>query len=57
MSSVKELIQQAVARGWCSEKNSGKAMDSDLALAIADEVDLMLETDEFSDAISDENEQ
>ena len=33
-----EAIRGAVARGWCHPKNSHKAMDSDLALAIADEV-------------------
>lgn len=34
----KELLG-AIARGWCSEKNSHKTMDSDLALAIFDEVE------------------
>ena len=34
----REDVLGAVARGWCSEKNSGKTMDSDLAVAIADEV-------------------
>jgi hypothetical protein len=41
---VKECINReellgAIARGWCSEKNSHKTMDSDLALAIFDEVE------------------
>ena len=41
---VKECINReellgAIARGWCSEKNSHKEMDSDLALAIFDEVE------------------
>ena len=31
-------IVGAVARGWCSKKNSHKTMDSDLAWAITDEV-------------------
>lgn len=31
-------LLQAIARGWCSEKNSGKVMDALLALAIRDEV-------------------
>ena len=34
----RELILGAVARGWCSKENSRKVMDSELALAIADEV-------------------
>jgi hypothetical protein len=41
---VKECINReellgAIARGWCSEKNQHKTMDSDLALAIFDEVE------------------
>ena len=41
---VKECINReellgAIARGWCSEKNSHKTMDPDLALAIFDEVE------------------
>ena len=35
----REQLLGAVARGWCSEKNSHKTMDSDLALAIFDEVE------------------
>jgi hypothetical protein len=31
-------VLQAVARGWCSPKNSDKVMDVDLAEAIAIEV-------------------
>jgi len=34
----REELLGAIARGWCSEKNSHKEMDSDLALAIFDEV-------------------
>lgn len=34
----KDLILQAVARGWCSPENSGKEMDTTLAQAVADEV-------------------
>lgn len=40
---TKEQIMQAVARGWCSEKNSSKTMDVDLAMAITDEVILELD--------------
>jgi len=41
---VKECINReellgAIARGWCSEKNEHKTMDSDLAVAIFDEVE------------------
>jgi hypothetical protein len=35
-------IRGAVARGWCHKVNERKTMDSDLALAIADEVNAML---------------
>jgi len=35
----REELLSAIARGWCSEKNSHKIMDSDLALAIFDEVE------------------
>jgi hypothetical protein len=35
----REQLLGAIARGWCSEKNSHKTMDSDLALAISDEVE------------------
>ena len=38
MELRKEEVAQAVARGWCSEKNSSKTMDSDLAMAITEEV-------------------
>jgi len=34
----KEEIMQAVARGWGSEANSGKVMDTDLAMAITEEI-------------------
>jgi hypothetical protein len=37
----KEILG-AIARGWCSEKNSSKTMDSDLAMAIADEIKAIL---------------
>lgn len=36
---TRELILQAVARGWCSPENSSKEMDGSLAAAIADEVE------------------
>ena len=35
----REELLGASARGWCSEKNSHKTMDPDLALAIFDEVE------------------
>ena len=35
----REELLGAIARGWCSEKNSHKTMDSDLALAIFDEIE------------------
>jgi hypothetical protein len=35
----REALLDAIARGWCSEKNSHKTMDSDLAVAIYDEVE------------------
>ena len=35
----REELLGAIARGWCHEKNSHKTMDSDLALAIFDEVE------------------
>lgn len=39
-----EDIQQAVARGWCSDRNLLKRMDSDLATDIADQVAALLFT-------------
>ena len=38
METRRESIAGAVARGWCSEKNKSKTMDSDLAFAITDEI-------------------
>jgi len=35
----REELLGAIARGWCSEKNEHKTMDSDLAFAIFDEVE------------------
>ena len=35
---MKNSILGAIARGWCSPKNSHKEMDTTLAEAIADEV-------------------
>ena len=35
----REELLGAIARGWCSETNSHKTMDSDLAVAIFDEVE------------------
>lgn len=34
---ARDALLGAIARGWCSPKNSHKEMDSDLALAILDE--------------------
>ena len=43
---VKELTDEeitgAVARGWCSENNSMKVVDSDLVLAIVEEIRAIL---------------
>jgi hypothetical protein len=36
--TISEQVLQAIARGWCHEKNSHKEMDSDLAKAICEEV-------------------
>lgn len=36
-------ILQAVARGWCHEKNENKEMDADLALAIGAEVSALFD--------------
>ena len=38
MTITREEIMGAVARGWCHPTNEAKAMDEQLALAIADEV-------------------
>ena len=35
----REALLGAIARGWCSETNSHKTMDPDLAVAIFDEVE------------------
>ena len=35
----REALLGAIARGWCSENNSHKIMDSDLAVAIFDQVE------------------
>lgn len=37
-----ETILSAVSRGWCHEKNASKTMDSELAVAIAKEVQDLL---------------
>lgn len=41
-SLTQSEIREAVARGWCWERNEHKEMDSDLATAIADEVGMAL---------------
>lgn len=40
-----EQIVGAVARGWCSKANASKVMDSELAMAIAAEVEALVRTD------------
>ena len=39
-----ESLLGAVARGWCYEENANKTMDSDLAVAIAKEVQALYTT-------------
>ena len=34
----KGKILEAVARGWCTQRNSNKVMDADLAMDITEEV-------------------
>ena len=41
--STRTRMAQAVARGWCSERNSNKVLDVDLANAITDEVTRVVE--------------
>lgn len=38
-----EEIKGAIARGWCHDKNTHKTMDSDLVIAIANEVKKAIE--------------
>lgn len=38
METRREVITGAVARGWCTDANKDKTMDSDLAMAIVDEI-------------------
>jgi ATP-dependent Clp protease ATP-binding subunit ClpC len=42
MSPSRVAILGAVARGWCHDKNTGKTMDKELAIAIADEVEKIM---------------
>jgi hypothetical protein len=37
-NSPRDAILQALARGYCAPKNSGKELDSDLIYAMADEL-------------------
>ena len=39
---TQEEIRGAVARGWCHDKNAWKDFDSDLALAISEEIEKLL---------------
>ena len=48
---TKDELTQAVVRGWCHEKNSSKTMDSDLVMAIVDEVQLELDKVVLSDDV------
>lgn len=43
---LNELLTQAVARGWCHDKNAGKVLDPDLVEAIVAEVVKALETED-----------
>lgn len=43
----KEEVLGAIARGWCSDKNSHKTMDSDLAYAIYDELEKLFKEDDI----------
>lgn len=40
---INQLLQ-AIARGWCHERNKHKVMDTDLAYAIAEQVEKLLQT-------------
>ena len=44
MRISKDLIRQAVARGWCYPDTQHKDMDADLAEAITKEIDALLST-------------
>ncbi|KKL47361.1 hypothetical protein LCGC14_2336290 [marine sediment metagenome] len=46
---TREELLGAVARGWCSKYNEHKTMDTDLAVAIADEVEAELDKIVLSD--------
>ena len=49
-----ESILGAVARGWCYEENANKTMDSDLAVAIAKEVQSLYTTPPQRKPLTDE---
>ena len=55
MITIRE-VREAVARGWTTEENSDKAMDHELAEAIAQEVWKMLNDlrDEFTKFLASE---
>jgi len=40
----REKLLGAIARGWCHENNAHKTMDSDLAIAIFDEVEKQIKS-------------
>lgn len=42
IAHIYKIVKQAVARGWCHEKNEKKVMDVDLAEAISYEVSKLL---------------
>ena len=49
-----ESLLGAVARGWCYEENANKTMDSDLAVAIAKEVQALYTTPPQRKPLTDE---
>jgi hypothetical protein len=46
-SIYREELLGAIARGWCSEENKHKIMDSDLAMAICKEVESFMFGSEY----------
>jgi hypothetical protein len=50
---TREEIMRALARGYCAERNTEKEMDIDLVVAMADEVQKLIE-DEYGSILSTE---
>ena len=44
--TTKEQLLEAVARGWCHPENGNKVMDEALAVAIADEVEAAIRSEQ-----------